>query len=130
MSTVVSTPDAPHPSGSYSQGLLAGNLLFTAGMGPHDPTTGEVRGTSIEEQTRHTLSNLDAVLTAAGMQRSDVVKVTAHLARLEEDFASYDEVYRQFFEPPYPTRTTVGSVLSGILLEVDLIAVRRDESRG
>lgn len=123
MSKIVSTPNAPRPSGSYSQGLIAGNLLFTAGMGPHDPATGEVRGNTIEEQTAYTLASLEAVLSAAGVSRSDVVKVTVHLARLGDDFARFDEAYRRFFQPPYPARTTVGSTLAGILLEVDFIAV-------
>lgn len=127
MSRVVSTPDAPRPSGSYSQGLLVGNVLFTAGMGPHDPVTGKVRGKTIHEQTEYTLASLEAVVIAAGMSKADVVKVTAHLARLDQDFAGYDEVYRRFFQPPFPTRTTVGSVLPGILLEVDLIAVRGND---
>jgi enamine deaminase RidA (YjgF/YER057c/UK114 family) len=93
-------------------------------MGPHDPRTGAVVGKTIEEQARQTLSNLESVLTAAGLQRSDVVKVTAHLQDLDRDFQGYDATYRAFFGRPFPARTTVGSQLAGILLEIDFIALR------
>jgi 2-iminobutanoate/2-iminopropanoate deaminase len=120
----VVTHEAPRPSGAYSQGVIAGGFLFTAGMGPHRPDGHAVVGETIEEQTRQTLANLDAVLRAAGMNRDDVVKVTAHLQELDRDFDGYDAVYQEFFRPPFPARITVGSALSGILLEVDFIAVR------
>lgn len=119
--TPLSIPSAPPPAGAYSQGLIVGDVLYTAGMGPSDPATGRLIGTTTAEQTRQTLRNLGALLEAAGCSFRDVVKVTAHLADLD-DFAEYDAAYREFFEAPYPVRTTVGSRLAGIRVEIDLVA--------
>jgi len=129
MTQEIVTAAAPPPSGSYSQGIQAGPFIFTAGMGPHDPETGVVVGQTIAEQTRQTLKNLDGVLAAAGLHRDHVVKVTAHLQNLERDFEGYDIAYSDFFCRPFPARTTVGSQLAGILLEVDFIALRTEVSR-
>lgn len=120
----ITTPAAPRPSGCYSQGIEVGDFVFTSGMGPHDPQSGIVLGETIEQQTRQTLDNLEAVLAAVGLTRENVVKVSAHLHKLDRDFLGYDRQYREFFREPYPARTTVGSSLSGILIEVDVIARR------
>jgi 2-iminobutanoate/2-iminopropanoate deaminase len=117
----VRTGDAPSPAGAYSQGVVAGGLLFTAGFGPQDPETGAVPGT-VAEQTAQVLRNVRAVLAARGLTMDDVVKVTAHLQHLRRDFAAYDAVYREFFTEPYPVRTTVGSDLMDILVEIDVVA--------
>ena len=119
--TPIQVPGAPAPGGTYSQGMVVGNLLFTAGQGPADPMTGDIVGETTGEQTRQTLRNLGAILEAAGCTFADVVKVTAHLADLA-DFREYDAAYREFFEAPYPVRTTVGSQLAGIRVEIDLVA--------
>jgi 2-iminobutanoate/2-iminopropanoate deaminase len=121
----VSTSDAPTPGGSYSQAIIVGDLVYTAGMGPHDPRTGEVVGDDIATQTAQVLRNLSAVLAAAGSSLADVVKATTHLQHLERDFAGYDRVYRDTMSEPYPVRTTVGSALYGMLVEIDVVAVRR-----
>jgi len=115
---------APEPGGSYSQGIAAGDLFFTAGMGPIDPATGQVVGETIEEQTAQVLDNLEAILAAAGLGWGDVVKVTTHLQELHRDFAGYDKVYRSRLVEPFPVRTTVGSQLMNILVELDVVAVR------
>lgn len=120
---VIRTDAAPAPGGSYSQGRLAGGLLFTAGMGPHDPTSGEVVGVQIEEQTARVMDNLTAVLEAAGASWGDVIKVTSHLQHLDRDFSGYDATYRRYVAEPFPVRTTVGSTLAGILVEIDVIAM-------
>ncbi|MBY8883130.1 RidA family protein [Actinacidiphila acidipaludis] len=118
----VRTGEAPRPAGAYSQGVLAGGLLFTSGFGPQDPATGAVAGT-VEEQTAQVLRNVRAVLAARGLTLDDVVKVTVHLQHLRRDFGAYDAVYREFFTEPYPVRTTVGSDLMDILVEIDVVAV-------
>jgi len=120
----LSTPSAPPPSGAYSQGIQAGPLIFTAGMGPFDPVTGAVVDGAIEEQTARTLLNLRAVLEEGGSSLKEVVKVTVHLQDVNRDFAGFDGVYRSYFEAPYPVRTTVGSALVGILIEMDVVAVQ------
>jgi reactive intermediate/imine deaminase len=117
----VRTEDAPRPAGAYSQGVVAGGLLFTAGFGPQDPSTGVVPDT-VAEQTAQVLRNVRAVLAARGLTTDDVVKVTVHLQDLRRDFAAYDAVYREFFTEPYPVRTTVGSDLMNILVEIDVVA--------
>jgi 2-iminobutanoate/2-iminopropanoate deaminase len=117
----VSTDGAPQPKGAYSQGAEGGGLLFTAGFGPQDPATGEVAATA-GEQTAQVLRNVRAVLAARGLTLADVVKVTAHLQHLKRDFAAYDAAYRTFFTEPYPVRTTVGSDLMDILVEIDVVA--------
>ncbi|MEU8712291.1 Rid family hydrolase [Streptomyces sp. NPDC048663] len=117
----VSTPDAPRPAGAYSQGVVAGGFLYTAGFGPQHPATGEVPE-GVGAQTAQVLRNVSAVLATEGLTLRDVVKVTTHLQHLERDFAAYDAAYRAFFEAPCPVRTTVGSDLMDILVEIDVVA--------
>ena len=112
---------APNPGGSYSHGVVAHGFLYTCGMGPVNPTTEKVVEGGISEQTRQTLKNLQAILSERGVAFSSVVKVTAHLQDVNRDFAAYDLVYREFFTAPFPVRTTVGSDLANILVEIDLV---------
>lgn len=119
----IHTNRAPKPGGVYSQGVkIRGGVLYTAGAGPMDPATGSVMGTTIEEQTRQVLANLRAIVEAAGLTMDHVVKTTVYLQHLERDFAAFNQVYSEFFTPPYPVRTTVGADLNKILVEIDLIA--------
>lgn len=113
-------PNAPAPAGPYNQGIIANGFLYTAGFGPQDPATGEVPE-GVAEQTRQVLRNIEAVLTEAGATFADVVKVTTHLQHLKRDFAAYNEAYMEFFPTPYPVRTTVGSDLYDILVEIDVV---------
>jgi 2-iminobutanoate/2-iminopropanoate deaminase len=120
----IKTTKAPSPAGGYSQGLVVGDLIFVSGQAPLDPSTGEVVGSSIQEQTQAALGNVEAVLEEAGASLSDVVKATVHLADLV-DFQAFDATYRSFWPSGhFPTRTTVQSVLPGIKIEIDVIAVR------
>ena len=118
----ISTPDAPQPAGSYSQGIRLGNLVWTAGFGPQDPVTGEI-APSVGDQTRQVLRNVAATLASADLTLDDVVKTTVHLADLA-DFAEFNAAYGEFFGDPKPARTTVGSVLAGIKVEIDVVAGR------
>jgi reactive intermediate/imine deaminase len=115
------TPNAPAPGGAYSQALRVGDFVYTAGMGPWHPSTRQVVGESIEEQTAQTLENIKAILTEAGVGMEDVVKTTVHLADLSL-FARFNKTYTRFFPDPKPVRTTVGSQLFGILVEIDVVA--------
>ena len=127
--TEIVTRRGPAPKGPYSQGLRAGDFIYVSGQGPIDPETGQVKGTTIEEQTAHTLDNVKAILEAGGASMADVVKSTCHLADLSH-FSRFNEVYVRYFPPPRPVRTTVGSQLLGILVEVDVVAyVGPDASR-
>lgn len=118
----VSTDDAPRPLGAYSQGIVANGFLYTAGVGPMSRATGSVVGATIEEQTAQVMANLQAILAARGLGFGDVVKTTVHLADLDRDFRGFDATYRRFLVEPFPARTTVGSALPGILVEIDMIA--------
>jgi 2-iminobutanoate/2-iminopropanoate deaminase len=117
----ISTSAGAAPVGAYSQGLRAGNFVFVSGQGPLDPATGKVVGDNIEEQTARVLENIKAILAAGGASMADVVKVSAHLSDLAL-FQRYNRVYETYFPDPKPTRTTVGSQLPGILVEIDAIA--------
>lgn len=119
--TAVTASDAPKPAGPYSHGIVCNGFLFTAGFGPQDPVTGELVE-NVGEQTRRVLRNIRAVLQEAGADLGDVVKTTVHLADLHRDFADFNAAYAEFFEEPYPVRTTVGSQLNGILVEIDVVA--------
>jgi 2-iminobutanoate/2-iminopropanoate deaminase len=112
------------PVGAYSQGLVVGDFLYTSGMGPLDPETGQVVGEDVAAQTHRTMRNLGAVLEAHGLTFDDVVKATVHLQNLKDDFAAYNEAYASYFTRPYPVRTTVGSDLMGILVEIDFVAYK------
>jgi 2-iminobutanoate/2-iminopropanoate deaminase len=117
----ITTRTGASPVGAYSQGLRVGDYIFVSGQGPLDPETGQVVGTTIEEQTRRVLENIKAILAAGGASMADVVKVSAHLSDLSM-FDRYNKVYATYFPDPKPARTTVGSQLLGILVEIDAIA--------
>ena len=117
----ITTSTGASPMGAYSQGLRAGDFIFVSGQGPLDPATGKIVGDTIEEQTARTLENIKAILEAGGATMADVVKVTAHLTDLS-NFAAYNKVYATYFPDPKPVRTTVGSQLLGMLVEIDAIA--------
>ena len=115
------TPNAPLPAGPYSQGLRVGDFVYVAGQGPTDPATKKSAGETIEEQTRQVLENIKAILEAGGATMGDVVKSTVHLSDMSL-FSRFNAVYATYFPDPKPVRTTVGSHLPGILVEIDVVA--------
>ena len=117
----ISTQSGASPIGAYSQGIRAGDFIFVSGQGPLDPATGQLIGGTIEEQTARVLENIKAILVAGGATMADVVKVSAHLSDVAL-FDRYNKVYSTYFPDPKPARTTVGSQLMGILVEIDAIA--------
>ena len=126
MRKAVTTDKAPRPIGPYSQAIVEGDLLFVAGQGPLDPATGKIVGDTIEEQTARVLENVKLILEAGGASMADVVKATVHLSDLNL-FARYNTVYASYFPDPKPVRTTVGSQLLGMLVEIDVIAYVGDK---
>jgi len=98
---IVVTDKAPKSLAGYSQGVKAAGLVFVAGQGPFDPATGAIVGTTIQEQTRRCLQNVEAILAAAGSSMSKVVSATFILAD-EADFAGMNEEWARWFpsEPP------------------------------
>jgi 2-iminobutanoate/2-iminopropanoate deaminase len=121
-------PALPAPAGAYSPVREVGGTVWTAGFGPQDPATGAVPE-GITAQTNQVLSNVSAALSSRGLSLRDVVKVTTHLQHLKRDFPAYDAAYAGWFEEPYPVRTTVGSDLMDILVEIDVVAVREGGGR-
>src|SRR5262245_2561860 len=121
---VIQSKKGAPPRGAYSQGWRAGDFIFVTGTGPIDPSTGQLVGDDIEQQTEKTIDNVATVLEADGASLGDVVKVTVHLSDTSL-FARYNTVYARRFSRPYPVRTTVGSDLGhtpGMLIEIDCVA--------
>lgn len=119
----ISTPDAPAVIGPYSQGMVCGRLLYTAGQIPLDPATMELCSGGIEEQTEQVLSNLEAILLAAGTEWSRVLKTTVYLTDLA-DFAVMNAVYERRLHEARPARSTVqvAALPKGAKIEIELIA--------
>ena len=124
--TVVATDKAPAAIGPYSQGVRAGNFLFTAGQAGVDPTTQQVVAGGITEQTARTFENLKAILEAGGSSLAQVVKVTVFLKNMN-DFAAMNAVYSSYFGQglaTLPARTTVEAARlpKDVLVEIEMIA--------
>ena len=123
----VQTKDAPSAIGPYSQGVVAGGFLFTAGQIGLDPATGQVVGGDVSAQATRVLANLTAVLAAAGATWNDVVKTTVFLQDMA-DFAKVNEVYSAALGDARPARTTVqvAGLPRGVLVEIDAVAKLQD----
>jgi 2-iminobutanoate/2-iminopropanoate deaminase len=121
--SAIRTTDAPQPVGPYSQGVEINGFVYTAGFGPQDPANDGAVADNVADQTRQVLRNIRTVLAQRGLSMDDCIKTTVHLADLA-DFAEFNEVYKEFFNEPYPVRTTVGSQLANILVEIDVVAAR------
>ncbi|HET7763991.1 MAG TPA: RidA family protein [Burkholderiales bacterium] len=106
-----------------AQAIRAGNLLFVSGQGPLDPKTREVVSPDIREQTTQTLANLRSVLAAAGLDFRHVVNMRVVL-RNTEDFAAFNETFREFLQGEKVTRTCVGATphRKGVNVEIDCVA--------
>lgn len=124
MKDVVQTPDAPAAIGPYSQAVTFGNLVVTSGQIPLRPDGSLVEG-DITAQTRQVLDNLVAVLAAAGTDLARVVKTTVFLADMNE-FAAMNAVYAEYFQAPYPARSTVqvARLPRDVRVEIEVIAER------
>ena len=120
---VVSTTDAPAAVGPYSQAIATEGLVFCSGQIPLDPATGELVGGSIAEQTRRCMSNLSAVLQAAGSGLDRVVKVGVYLADIA-DYAEFNEAYAEFVgdHPPARAAFAVAGLPKGARVEIECIA--------
>lgn len=113
--------DVPLPAGAYSPAVRAGDFIYVSGQVPKDLRTGALVGDTVEEQAVQVLSNLREVLAAAGASLHDVVAATIYLTN-EQDWASVNDLWKASFSAPYPSRTTVGARLRGILIEVSAVA--------
>lgn len=120
----LSTDDAPAAIGPYSQGIVDGDTVYVSGQGPSDPDTGELIEGGAAAQTRRTLRNVDAVLSAAGASLDDVVKATVFLDAID-DYDAVNEVYAERMSEPYPARAAVEVAdlpVEGMRVEIEVIA--------
>lgn len=120
---VIATDRAPAAVGPYSQAIRVGNLVFTAGQIGLDPATGAL-ATGVEEQTRQVMSNLQAVLAAAGSSLQNIIKTTIFLADLA-DFQTVNAIYGSYFPHQPPARSTVqvAGLPRGARIEIEAIAL-------
>lgn len=119
----ISTEKAPAAIGPYSQGVVVNGLLFASGQIALSPETGELVGSTIEEQAEQVMKNVGALLAAAGTDFDHVVKTTCFLEDIA-DFAKFNAVYAKSFGEKLPARSAVGidKLPKGALIEVEVIA--------
>lgn len=122
----IETNEAPRPIAPYSQGVDAGKTVFVSGQLGIDPETSRIPEDAYEE-TRQLLRNLEAVLRAAGLTKTAVAKTTIFLTDLD-DYADVNRAYGEFFEQPFPARSTVkvAGLLAGARVEIEAVAIRPD----
>ena len=121
----IKTSKAPGAVGPYSQGIRAGDLIFVSGQLPAN-AEGVLIIDDIAAATRHSLENVNAVLSAAGARMSDVVKATVFLTDMG-DFSAMNKVYGEFFSDPFPARACieVAALPKGAKVEIEVIALLR-----
>lgn len=120
----IATQNAPAAIGPYSQAIQAGNTVYVSGQLGIDPSTGNFAEGDTEAQTRQSLTNISNILKEAGLSMKNVAKVTVLLADIN-DFAAVNEIYKDFFEAPFPARSAfaVAALPKGGKIEIEAIAV-------
>ena len=120
---IINTKKAPAAIGPYSQAVRVGDLVFTSGQIPIDPSTGEFVSGDIKAQAEQSLKNIQAILNEANMDFSNVIKVNVFLKDMN-DFAKVNEVYASYFKEPYPARSCVqvAKLPKDAPVEIEIIA--------
>ncbi|MFC4405520.1 RidA family protein [Haloarchaeobius iranensis] len=118
----LTTDDAPESIGPFSQGIESDGRIYVSGQGPIDPDTGDVVSEDVREQTRRTLDNLAAVLSAGGASLDDVVKATVFVSDMRY-YDAVNEVYGEAMSPPYPARSAVEVVKLPVDIKVEIEVV-------
>ena len=123
MAKAISTDKAPAAIGPYSQAVECGGMVYTSGMIPINPATGELVTGSVEEQAEQAISNLEALLTAAGSSIEKVVKTVVFISDME-NFGKINEIYAKHFKEPYPARSCVqvARLPKDVAIEIEAIA--------
>jgi 2-iminobutanoate/2-iminopropanoate deaminase len=123
MKKIIKTGNAPAAIGPYSQAVISGDLLYTAGQIGLDPKTGNMVEGGVREQAVRVLENLRAVLAEAGLDPAAVIKTTVYLIK-SGDFPAVNEIYGQYFKDQPPARTTVfvTGLPKGALVEIEAVA--------
>jgi 2-iminobutanoate/2-iminopropanoate deaminase len=119
---IITSPNAPAPIGPYSHSVLIGNTLYTSGQVAKDAATGNMIQTDIKAETAKVMENLKAILIAAGMDFSHVVKTTIYCTDLG-NFAAINEVYGSYFTSDFPARETVQVVKLPLNANVEISVV-------
>lgn len=121
---VILSEKIPKPLAPYSPGIKAGNFIFTAGQVGIDPATGQLKGSSVKDQTEQCLKNISTILEAAGSSLEYVVKTTVFLADMSI-FKEMNETYAKFFSTNPPARSTVQAslVTKEMLIEIEAVAI-------
>ena len=121
------TPNAPAAIGPYSQAIMANGVLYASGQVALMPGTGEVVGTTVEEQAERCCLNVKAILEANGLTFDDVIKTTCFLADME-DFAAFNAVYARYFtSKPARSCVAVKTIPKNLLCEIEIVAVCKSE---
>lgn len=123
MNTIIETSGAPAPIGPYSQAVEAGPLLFVSGQIAIDPETNILVAGSVEDEAKQVMKNIEAILTKAGYQFSQIVKTTIFLRDMN-DFAKVNEIYGSYFTSAFPARETVAvaGLPKNVNVEISVIA--------
>lgn len=122
MKKVISTDQAPAAIGPYSQAIEIGNLIFTSGMIPINPVTGELVTGSVEAQAEQAFTNLKNLIEASGASMDKVIKTVVFIRDME-DFGKINEIYAEYFPEPYPARSCVevARLPKDVALEVEAV---------
>ena len=120
---IVFTPNAARPPATYSQAVKAAGLVFVSGTAPTDPASGQIKGTTIQEQTRQCLANIEAILDEAGSSLDKIVSVTVVLAD-EDDFPGMNEEWIRWFpsNPPARQGAKLPARIPGLKVSIAAIA--------
>lgn len=125
MANVISTDKAPAAIGPYSQAIEVNGMIYTSGMIPIDPSTGELVTSSVEAQAEQAISNLEALLAASGSSIEKAVKTVVFISNMD-DFGKINEVYAKHFKEPYPARSCVqvARLPKDVAIEIEAVAVK------
>ncbi|MES2837222.1 MAG: RidA family protein [Bacteroidota bacterium] len=123
MKTIIKTPNAPAPIGPYSQAVMYNGTLYASGQIAINPRTGDVVLGSIEDETTMVMENIKAILSAADMDFTNIVKVSIFLKDMN-NFAKMNEVYATYFKDKFPARETVqvSRLPKDVNIEISFIA--------
>jgi 2-iminobutanoate/2-iminopropanoate deaminase len=125
MKTEISTKNAPAAIGPYSQAIEVNGMIYTSGMIPINPQTGELVTGTVEEQAEQAFSNLKALVEASGSSMDKVVKTVVFIKNME-DFTKINTIYEKYFTEPYPARSCVevARLPKEVALEIEAIATK------
>ena len=125
MKNIISTDKAPAAIGPYSQAIEVNGMVFTSGVIPINPATGELVTGTVEEQAEQAIGNLAALLTESGVKLENVIKTTVFIKNMD-DFGKINEIYAKYFTKDFPARSCVevARLPKDVLIEIEAIAIK------